>query len=156
MWTLFRSFSQTLSERPSGEPLGTNFEDPGSQKALQNIAALCRSWARKWFWAITCTIWLRLEFRGRHSAWFFGAHLLFFHAIGWISEPRIGFWIPKSTFWPRDHFGTKKGSRKNLFCGGMILWRGFKEIHPAQMNSMVPGSHMGKLLCPQPPLKNKF
>ena len=27
-----------------------------------------------------CTIWLHLEFRGLGSAWFFSAHLLFFHA----------------------------------------------------------------------------
>ena len=38
----------------------------------------------------------------------------------------------------------------------MILWWGFKGIHPAQMNSMVPRSHMGRLLCPKTPLKNKF
>ena len=34
----------------------------------------------KWFLAITCAIWLCLIFRGRGSAWFFGAHLLFFQA----------------------------------------------------------------------------
>ena len=43
----------------------------------------------------------------------------------------------------------------------MILWRndfvvGFRGIPPAQMNSMVPGSHMGRLLCPKTILKNKF
>ena len=107
----------------------------------------------KWFLAITCAIWLRLIFRGRGSAWFFGAHLLFFHAQGQILEPRIGFWISRSTFWPGDLFGPKKCSRKKLFCGGMILWWGFRGIRPAQMNSMVPRSHMGRLLCPEPPLK---
>ena len=66
----------------------------------------------KWFLAITCTIWLRLEFRDRGSAWFFSAHLLFFHAQGQIFEPRIGFWDPGSTFWPGDLFGVKKWSRK--------------------------------------------
>ena len=108
----------------------------------------------KWFSAITCAIWLRLIFRGRGSAWFFGAHLLFFHARGRILEARVGFWIPRSTFWPGDLFGSKKWSRKKLFCGGIILWWGFRGIHPAQMNSMVPGTHMGRLLCPQTPLKN--
>ena len=110
----------------------------------------------KWFSAITCAIWLRLIFRGRGSAWFFGAHLLFFHARGRILEPRIGFWIPRirfriprSTFWPGALFGTKKWSRKKLFCGGMILWWGFRGIRPAQMNSMVPRSHMGRPLCPK-------
>ena len=66
----------------------------------------------KWFLAITCTIWLRLEFRDRGSAWFFSPHLLFFHAQGLIFEPRIGFWIPRSTFWPGDLFGVKTWSRK--------------------------------------------
>ena len=108
----------------------------------------------KWFSAITCAIWLRLIFRGRGSAWFFGAHLLFFHARGRILEAGVGFWIPGSTFWPGDLFGTKKWSRKKLFCGGMILWWGFRGIRPAQMNSMVPRSHMGRLLCPKTHLKN--
>ena len=78
---------------------------------------------------------------------------LYFHAQGQILEPRIGFWIPgirfwipRSTFWAGELFGTKKWSRKKLFCGGMILWWGFRGIHSAQMNSMVPGSHMGRLL----------
>ena len=68
------------------------------------------------FLAITCTIWLRLEFRDRGSAWFFSAHLSFFHAQGRIFEPRIGFWIPRSTFWPGDLFGVKNGSRKSVFA----------------------------------------
>ena len=67
-------------------------------------------------------------------------------------RPGVGFWIPRSTFWPADLFGSKKWSRKKLFCGGMILWWGFRGIHPAQMNSMVPGTHMGRLLCPKQPL----
>ena len=45
----------------------------------------------KWFWTITCAIWLRLQFRGRGSAQNFGAHLLFFHAPGWILGPRVRF-----------------------------------------------------------------
>ena len=47
----------------------------------------------KWFLAITCTIWLRLEFRGLDSAWFFSPHLLFVHAQGQMFGPRIEFWI---------------------------------------------------------------
>ena len=42
----------------------------------------------KWFWAITYTIWLRLEIQGLDSAWFFSAHLLFFQIRGRIFEPR--------------------------------------------------------------------
>ena len=115
---------------------------------------ILRGTPQKWFSAITCAIWLRLIFRGRGSAWFFGAHRLFFHARGRILEARIGFWIPRSTFWPGDLFGAKKWSRKKLFRGGMILWWGFRGIRPAQMNSMVPRSHMGRLLCPKITLKN--
>ena len=61
----------------------------------------------KWFSAITCAIWLRLIFRGRGSAWFFGAHLLFFHARGRILEAGAGFLDLGSTFWPGDLFGIK-------------------------------------------------
>ena len=53
-------------------------------------------------------------------------------------------------------FGGKKWSRKRWFCGGMILWWVFKGIPPAQMNSMVPGTHMGRLLSPKPSLFNYF
>ena len=67
----------------------------------------------KWFSAITCAIWLRLIFRGRGSAWFFGAHLLFFHAPGSIFGPRVRFFglgvrflglgvdiLARGQFWP--------------------------------------------------------
>ena len=110
----------------------------------------------KWFSAITCAIWLRLIFRGRGSAWFFGAHLLFFHARGRILEAGVGFWISRSTFWPGDLFGPQKWSRKNMFCGGMILWWGFRGFCLTQINSMVPGTHLGVLLCPQRLLKHNF
>mgnify|MGYP001269770309 CR=1 FL=1 len=63
---------------------------------------------------------------------------------------------PGPTFWPGDFFGSIFGSRKTYFCQEMILWWGYKGIPPAQMNSMVPRTHMGRLLCPQTPLKNKF
>ena len=70
----------------------------------------------QWCWTITCTIWLRLQFRGQGSAQNFGAHLLFFHALGRILEPRIGFWISRSTFRPGDLFGLKKWSPKKMRC----------------------------------------
>ena len=64
----------------------------------------------KRFLAITCSIWLRLQFRILDSACFFSAHLLFVHARGRICEPRIRFVDPGSTFWPGDLFGVKNGS----------------------------------------------
>ena len=36
------------------------------------------------------------------------------------------------------------------------MWWGFRGIHPAQMNSRVPGTHMGGLLSPKPTLFNYF
>ena len=61
------------------------------------------------FLAITCTIWLCLEFRGLDSACFFSAHLLFFHARG-------GFWIPGSDLWTSgQHFGP--GTILDRFVG---------------------------------------
>ena len=121
-------------------------------KGTPNLQVL----ARKWFWAVTCTIWLRLQFRGRGSAWFFSAHLLYFHAQGQIWEPRIGFWIPRSTFWPGDLFWSILGSRKKWFCDEIILWwvgRGFPKT---QMNSIVYRTHLGRLLCPKPWFFNYF
>ena len=82
---------------------------------------------------------------------------LFLEPFG--KSPKIGLW---GDFGGLDQYfglGTflgKKWSRKKLFCGGMILWWGFRGIHPAQMNSKVPRTHMGRLLCAQTPLKNKF
>ena len=105
----------------------------------------------EWFWAITCTIWLRLEFRGRGSAWFFSPHLLFVHAQGRIFEPRIGFWIPRSTLWPGDFVGEKWARKKTRFCDGMVLSWQFRGNSKTQMNSIVHRTHLGRLLCPEPP-----
>ena len=69
----------------------------------------------------------------------------------WGDFGRVG-----STFWPGELLGPKNGSEKKWFCGGMILWWGFTGIHPAQMNSMVPGIHMSRLVCPKPTLFNYF
>ena len=71
--------------------------------------------------------------------------------------PKIGLW---EDFWGDilawGRFWDEKCSLEKLFCGGMILWWGFKGIPPAQMNSMVPRTHMGRLLCPKPSLFNHF
>ena len=69
----------------------------------------------KWFSAITCAIWLRLIFRGRGSAWFFGAHLLFFHAWGRILEAGVGFWNPEVDILARGRFWSDFGIPKNIF-----------------------------------------
>ena len=38
----------------------------------------------------------------------------------------------------------------------MILWWGYRGIPSAQMNSMVPGTHLGVLVCPKTFLFNHF
>ena len=58
--------------------------------------------------------------------------------------------LARGPFWPQ------KTAPKKMFCGGMILWWVLRGIPPAQMNSMVPRSHMGRLLCSKPPLFNYF
>ena len=46
--------------------------------------------------------------------------------------------------------GTLLGSQKRYFCEERIFWWGCRGIRPAQMNCMVPRTHMGRLLCPKP------
>ena len=78
----------------------------------------------KWFSAITFAIWLRLIFRGRVSAWFFGAHLLFFHARGRILEAGVRFWNPEVDILARGGFWSVFGVpekiilRRNDFVRG--------------------------------------
>ena len=48
---------------------------------LKHMPRFCR-YLPECFLVITCTIRLRLQFRGRGSAWVFSANLLFFHARG--------------------------------------------------------------------------
>ena len=110
----------------------------------------------KWFLAITCTIWLRLEFRGLDSAWFFSPHLLFFHAQGWIFGPRIGFWIPRSTCWPGDLFGVKNGSRKKSFCRGKGSQWGLRGFCKTEMDCMVSRTLLGRPISPQTLPENNF
>ena len=110
----------------------------------------------KCFVAITCTVWLRLEFRGLGSACLFSAYLLFVHAQGRFFEPGIRFLDLGSTFWPGDLFGVKNGSRKKLFCDGIILSWQFRGIAKTKMNSMVHRTHLGRLRRPKPLYFNDF
>ena len=50
----------------------------------------------------------------------------------------------------RGRFWLVLGCGKRWFCKGVILWGVGREIHPAQMNSIVRGTHLGRLLCPKP------
>ena len=81
---------------------------------------------------------------------FLSAHLLFFHGWGRSCEVWIRFWDLGSSFWPRNLFGVKNGSRKKWLCDGIILSWQFRGFPVTQMNSMVHRSHLGRLLCPKP------
>ena len=48
------------------------------------------------------------------------------------------------------------GVPKKWFCDEIILWWIGRGIRPAQMNSMVPGAHMGRLLRPKTSFFNYF
>ena len=76
--------------------------------------ALVQVLAQNWFSAITYAIWLRSEFRGQHSAWFFRAHLLFFHAWGRILEAGVGFWNPEVDILARGRFWSDFGVPKKI------------------------------------------
>ena len=53
-------------------------------------------------------------------------------------------------------FGVNSELPKKYFCEEMILWWGYRGIPSAQMNSMVPGTHLGVLLCPKTNLFSHF
>ena len=76
----------------------------------------------EWFLVITCTIWHRLQFRGRDSAWFFSTHLLFFHAQGRIWEPGVRFWSLQANILARGPFETKKWVPKKM----VLRWNDFR------------------------------
>ena len=85
----------------------------------------------------------------------------FVFSMGWLGRDGFGgpgsdFGTPRSTFWPGDALGSILGSQKTYFCEDMILWWGYRGIPSAQMNSMVPGIHLGVLVCPKTSLFNYF
>ena len=90
-----------------------------SQIALAYTRIL-RGTPPKWFMAIICAIWLRLIFPGRGSAWFFGAHLLFFHARGRILEAGVRFSNPEVDILARGRFLVDLESQKTYCCRGMF------------------------------------
>ena len=91
-----------------------------------------------------------MKFWGRGSARNFGAHLLFVHAPGWILEPLVGFGYPEVDILARRPFWLNFGVPKTYFYYEMILSWGFRGFPVTQMNSMVPRTYLGVLLCPKP------
>ena len=73
-----------------------------------------------------------------------------------LGGPDQIFETPRSTFWPGDALGSILGSRKTIFCEENNSWWGYQGIPSAQMNSMVPGTHLGVRVCPKTSLFNYF
>ena len=110
----------------------------------------------KWFLAITCTIWLRLEFRGLDSAWPFSPHLLFFMPGGRILSPSSECWTQGQHVGLGTFLGQKMVPKQKWCCDEITLWWQFRGIPETQMNSMVHRIHLGRLLCPTPLFYNGF
>ena len=112
-----------------------------------------RDFMQIWFWAITCTIWLRFQFWRRGSAWFFGAHLLCFLSRG----PNLGPWGRKiGPGWAWDLFGAKMGAQKTWFCGRMISPGEITGVPLREMDCMVPRRLLGRLFPPKPTWEISF
>ena len=56
---------------------------------------------------------------------------------------------PQVNILARGPLGVKNGSRQTYFYDEIILWWVGRGIPPAQMNSMVPRTHLSGLLCPK-------
>ena len=78
----------------------------------------------EWFEAITCNIWLRLEYRPLDSAWFFNTQVWYFQPPGPFWDPRIWIWVPAG---PGTFLGQKRGPEKHDFVEEMVphgVWGG--------------------------------
>ena len=75
----------------------------------------------KWFSAITCNIWLRLEYRTLDSAWFFNTQVWYFQPRGPFLYPRIWIWVEGG---PGTFLGQKRGPGKHEFVEGMVPYGG--------------------------------
>ena len=72
----------------------------------------------KWFWAITCNIWLRLEYRPLDSAWFFNTTVWYFRPQNPFLDPQILDLDPEGFQLGWGPFLLNKGGPENT-----ILWR---------------------------------
>ena len=125
----------------------------GSSQVAPCIYQGFESYLPKWFSAITCALWLRLIFRGWGSAWFSGAHLLFFHARGRILEAGVGFWNPKVDILARGRFLSDFGVPKKI-----VLQRKYFLVRiqgdPSCPNELYgPWEPYGQATLPQNPFK---
>ena len=81
---------------------------------------------------------------------FFQPASFVFHAWGRMFEPGIGFWIPRSTFWPGDPFGVKEGSRKNVLRRNHFVMAVQGKIQDPNEFYLLYRTHVGRLLCQKP------
>ena len=89
------------------------------------LVCLGLAWfAPKWFRAITWTIWLHFQIRDRGSAWFFGAHILYFWSRGPDFGPRIQILDPGfqnlARAGPGTFLGLKWGTEEHGFVLEMV------------------------------------
>jgi len=89
-----------------------------------NIHQDVKGYPPKWFLAITCTSWLRLNFWRRGFARNFGAHLFGFYAPGLILEPLVQFLALQISsgqhFGPGTFWGQIWGPQKHTFIMKLI------------------------------------
>ena len=131
-----------------GNPGGSKIPKIIRKCWVSNTRLLIFAWKNK---KLFFTPWLRLEFWGVDSAQDF-ARIGCAFFLEWFGKvPKIGLWEDSgglgSTFGPGDLFGIRKWCRKTYFCDDIILWGGDRGFHPAQTNSMVTRTLMGRLLC---------
>ena len=69
-----------------------------------------------------------------------------FGTENWILNHPVDI-LAQGPFWVNFARGPE-----TMICDEIILWWVGRGIPPAQMNCMVPGIHLGVLLCPQAPL----
>ena len=108
-------------------------------------------------------MFLSITFNG--SVWNSEAGVLhgFSARIFCLFMPEDGLFSPGSDFLTSGQhvglgmlWGQFWGSRKTYCCEEMILWWGYRGIPSAQMNSVVPGTHLGVLVRPKTSLSDYF
>ena len=94
----------------------------------------------KWVSAITCNIWLRLNYRPLGSAWFFGTQLWYFQAWGSFLDLQIWIWagVPFARF---STFGKDAPRRQKMFSGFQV-----------DISGDLPGTFAGVVLTRRPRL----
>ena len=100
-----------------------------------------------WFEAMTCNIWLRLEYRLVDSAWFFSAQLWYFHPQGPFLGPQIPDLDPG---WAGDLFGQKWDPKKHDFVEKVVPHRDSRGSVRGKWIVWYPGGLWARPFPPKP------